>query len=145
MATIRQSGFRKRVFKGRIIRVKALEGCPQRRGICFKVTTTNPKKPNSAVRKIAKVRLTTRRKVIAYIPGIGHNLQEHASVLVRGGRVRDLPGMHYKLIKGKLDFSWKEMIIRRQGRSKYGVPSERGRKLRKKRKKHKKKVIRKKL
>jgi small subunit ribosomal protein S12 len=89
----------------------------------MKVTTMKPKKPNSAIRKIAKVRLSNRRKVVSYICGIGHNLQEHASVLVRGGRVRDLPGLHYKCIKGKFDFSWKEYFFRRRGRSKYGIPS----------------------
>jgi len=100
----------------------------------------SPKKPNSADRKIVKLRLTTSKKIIAYIPGIGHNLQEHASVLVRGGGVPDLPGIHYKLIKGKYDFSWKEVFLRRkQRRSKYGVPSLRGRRMRRrKKKKHKK-------
>jgi len=116
-----------------------LFGCPQRRGICLKVNIMAPKKPNSADRKVAKVRLTTKRKILAYISGMGHSVQEHSSVLVRGGRVRDLPGMHYKLVKGKLDFSWKEIGLRNQGRSKYGTPSLKGRKMRKKKKKHKKK------
>jgi len=123
MATIRQSSKINRSHKPTKKRSAALEKCPQRRGICFKVTIMKPKKPNSAIRKIAKVRLTTKRKIIAYISGIGHNLQEHASVLVRGGRVRDLPGMHYKLVKGKYDFSWKEFFLRKQSRSKYGIPS----------------------
>jgi small subunit ribosomal protein S12 len=122
MATVRQSS-KSRYHKPSKRRSTALEGCPQKRGICFKVTIMKPKKPNSAIRKIAKVRLSTKRKIVAYICGIGHNLQEHASVLVRGGRVRDLPGMHYRLIKGKYDFSWKEFFLRKQSRSKYGIPS----------------------
>jgi len=138
--TYHQTSQKKKIFRKRIIRVKSLFGCPQRRGVCLKVNIMAPKKPNSADRKVAKVRLTTKKKVIAYISGIGHSVQEHSSVLVRGGRVRDLPGMHYKLVKGKLDFSWKENTRRSQGRSKYGAPSLKGRKLRKKKKKHKKKI-----
>jgi small subunit ribosomal protein S12 len=122
MATVRQSALNKNSRKKKY-RSQALERCPQRRGVCFKVGFMSPKKPNSAVRKIAKVRLSTKRKILTYICGIGHNLQEHASVLVRGGRVRDLPGMHYKLIKGKYDFSWKEHFLRKESRSKYGIPS----------------------
>jgi small subunit ribosomal protein S12 len=141
MTTYHQISKKKKFFRSRVIRVKSLFGCPQRRGVCLKVNIMAPKKPNSADRKVAKVRLTTKRKVFAYISGIGHSVQEHSSVLVRGGRVRDLPGMHYKLVKGKLDFSWKEVGRRNQGRSKYGAPSLKGRKLRKKRKKHKKKVV----
>ena len=97
----------------------ALKGCPQRRGVCLRVTVTTPKKPNSALRKIARVRLTSGIDVTAYIPGIGHNLQEHSVVLVRAGRVKDLPGVRYKIIRGTLDT--KGVANRKQGRSKYGV------------------------
>ncbi len=97
----------------------ALENCPQRRGVCVRVYTTTPKKPNSALRKVAKVRLTNGYEVIAYIPGIGHNLQEHSIVLVRGGRVKDLPGVRYHIVRGALDCMGVEG--RRQGRSKYGT------------------------
>ena len=113
MSTIRQSALNK-TNKKKKTRSRALERCPQRKGVCFKVEFMSPKKPNSAVRKIAKVRLTTRRRILTYISGIGHNLQEHASVLVRGGRVRDLPGMHYKLIKGKYDFSWERTFFKKR-------------------------------
>jgi small subunit ribosomal protein S12 len=121
MSTYRQAARIPRIQKKRYIKSRALRGCPQKKGVCFKVATMKPKKPNSAVRKIAKVRLSTGRKLLTYISGIGHNLQEHASVLVRGGRVRDLPGMHYKLIKGKYDFSRDELFLRKQSRSKYGI------------------------
>ncbi len=97
----------------------ALNGCPQRRGVCVRVYTTTPKKPNSAMRKVARVRLTTGREVNAYIPGEGHNLQEHSIVLVRGGRVKDLPGVRYHIIRGTLDTDGVEG--RRQRRSKYGT------------------------
>ncbi len=97
----------------------ALQNCPQRRGVCVRVYTTTPKKPNSALRKVAKVRLTNGYEVIAYIPGIGHNLQEHSIVLVRGGRVKDLPGVRYHIVRGALDCMGVEG--RRQGRSKYGT------------------------
>ncbi len=97
----------------------ALAGNPQRRGVCIQVKTTTPKKPNSALRKIARVRLTTGKEVTAYIPGIGHNLQEHSVVLVRGGRVRDLPGIRYHIIRGTLDAAG--VVERRRGRSKYGA------------------------
>ena len=97
----------------------ALQGCPQKRGVCIRVYTTTPKKPNSALRKVAKVRLTNGVEVIAYIPGEGHNLQEHSIVLVRGGRVKDLPGVRYHIIRGALDAAGVEG--RRQGRSKYGA------------------------
>ncbi len=100
-------------------RVAALEKCPQRRGVCLQVMTRTPKKPNSALRKVAKVRLSNGREIIAYIPGEGHNLQEHSIVLVRGGRVRDLPGVRYHIVRGVLDASGVEG--RRQSRSKYGV------------------------
>ena len=92
---------------------------PQKRGVCTKVTTVNPKKPNSALRKIARVRLTNGMEATTYIPGIGHNLQEHSVVLIRGGRVRDLPGVRYHIIRGTLDAQG--VANRRQGRSKYGV------------------------
>jgi len=97
----------------------ALRGAPQRRGVCVRVYTTTPKKPNSALRKVARVRLTNGIEVTAYIPGIGHNLQEHSIVLVRGGRVKDLPGVRYHIIRGTLDSVGVQN--RRQGRSKYGA------------------------
>jgi small subunit ribosomal protein S12 len=97
----------------------ALRSSPQRRGVCTRVYTTTPKKPNSALRKVARVRLTTGVEVTAYIPGIGHNLQEHSIVLVRGGRVRDLPGVRYKIIRGALDASG--VVNRKQARSRYGA------------------------
>lgn len=97
----------------------ALQGCPQRRGVCVQVKTMTPKKPNSALRKIARVRLTNGIEVTAYIPGIGHNLQEHSIVLIRGGRVKDLPGVRYHIIRGTLDAAG--VSDRRQGRSKYGA------------------------
>ena len=95
------------------------QSAPQKRGVCTKVTTTSPKKPNSALRKIARVRLTNGMEATCYIPGIGHNLQEHSVVLIRGGRVRDLPGCRYHIIRGTLDAQG--VANRRQGRSKYGV------------------------
>ena len=97
----------------------ALRGAPQKRGVCTRVYTTTPKKPNSALRKVARVRLTTGIEVTAYIPGIGHNLQEHSVVLVRGGRVKDLPGVRYHIVRGTLDTLGVE--DRRQSRSKYGA------------------------
>ncbi len=97
----------------------ALKRCPQRRGVCTQVKTTTPKKPNSALRKIARVRLTSGIEVTAYIPGEGHNLQEHSIVLVRGGRVKDLPGVRYHIVRGSLDASGVDG--RKQGRSKYGT------------------------
>jgi small subunit ribosomal protein S12 len=97
----------------------ALKSCPQRRGVCTRVSTTTPKKPNSALRKIARVKLTSGMEVTAYIPGVGHNLQEHSIVLIRGGRVKDLPGVRYHIIRGVLDTAGVEG--RRQGRSKYGA------------------------
>jgi len=96
----------------------ALEGCPQKRGVCVRVYTSTPKKPNSALRKIARVRLTNGMEVTSYIPGEGHNLQEHSLVLIRGGRVKDLPGVRYHIIRGTLDASG--IADRRRGRSKYG-------------------------
>nr|QKV47232.1 ribosomal protein S12 [Lepisorus hederaceus]QKV47233.1 ribosomal protein S12 [Lepisorus hederaceus] len=97
----------------------ALRGCPQRRGVCTRVYTTTPKKPNSALRKVARVRLTSKFEVTAYIPGIGHNLQEHSVVPVRGGRVKDLPGVRYHIVRGTLDAVG--VRDRKKGRSKYGV------------------------
>ncbi len=97
----------------------ALNSCPQKRGVCTRVYTTTPKKPNSAMRKIARVRLTNGKEVNAYIPGEGHNLQEHSVVLIRGGRVKDLPGVRYHLVRGTLDTSGVEGRL--QGRSKYGT------------------------
>ena len=100
----------------------ALKKCPQRKGIILKIIQTKPKKPNSAVRKVAKLRMSTKRNLLAYIPGSGHSLHEHNRVLVRGGRVRDVPGMHFKLVKGAEDFLYVERMKRRRGRSKYGAP-----------------------
>lgn len=97
----------------------ALKGSPQKRGVCVRVYTTTPKKPNSALRKVARVRLTNGMEVTSYIPGIGHNLQEHSVVLIRGGRVKDLPGVRYHIIRGTLDALG--VADRRQGRSKYGA------------------------
>jgi len=98
---------------------RALDACPQKRGVCTRVYTTTPKKPNSALRKVAKVRLTNGTEVIAYIPGEGHNLQEHSIVLIRGGRVKDLPGVRYHIVRGALDTAG--VGDRKQGRSKYGT------------------------
>src|SRR5262249_59990555 len=100
----------------------ALKGSPQRRGVCTRVFTHTPKKPNSALRKVARVRLTTGAEVTAYIPGVGHNLQEHSIVLVRGGRVKDLPGVRYKIIRGSLDTQG--VRGRKQARSRYGAKRE---------------------
>ena len=100
----------------------ALKSCPQKRGVCTRVYTTTPKKPNSALRKVARVRLTNGVEVTAYIPGEGHNLQEHSIVLVRGGRVRDLPGVRYKIIRGALDASG--VVNRKQARSRYGAKKD---------------------
>ncbi len=97
----------------------ALQGCPQKRGVCTRVYTSTPKKPNSALRKVARVRLTNSIEVTSYIPGVGHNLQEHSVVLIRGGRVKDLPGVRYHIIRGTLDSIGVQE--RRQGRSKYGA------------------------
>ncbi len=100
-------------------KVPAMQGCPQKRGVCTRVYTTTPKKPNSALRKVARVRLTNGFEVTSYIPGEGHNLQEHSVVLIRGGRVKDLPGVRYHIIRGALDASG--VANRRRGRSKYGA------------------------
>ncbi len=120
MPTFQQLIKIKRVKKIKIKKVLALKGCPQRRGICTRVYTTTPKKPNSAIRKVARVKLTSGFEITAYIPGEGHSLQEHSIVLIRGGRVKDLPGVRYKIIRGALDTVG--VKNRKQGRSKYGTP-----------------------
>ncbi|TVQ95707.1 MAG: 30S ribosomal protein S12 [Desulfovibrionales bacterium] len=108
---------RKKIEKRK--KTPALQSCPQRRGVCVRVYTTTPKKPNSALRKVARVRLTNGIEVTSYIPGEGHNLQEHSVVMIRGGRVKDLPGVRYHIVRGSLDTSGVQ--DRRQGRSKYGA------------------------
>jgi small subunit ribosomal protein S12 len=122
MPTIQQLVRHGRKRKRPKVRTPALKGSPQRRGVCTRVYTTTPKKPNSALRKVARVRLTSGTEVTAYIPGIGHNLQEHSIVLVRGGRVKDLPGVRYKVIRAALDTAG--VRDRRQARSKYGAKRE---------------------
>ena len=119
MPTIQQLVRKGREDKVGKTKTPALKGSPQRRGVCTRVYTTTPKKPNSALRKVARVRLTSGIEVTAYIPGVGHNLQEHSIVLVRGGRVKDLPGVRYHVIRGTLDAVGVQN--RRQGRSKYGA------------------------
>ena len=119
MATIAQLVRKPRKRKKTKSDVPALQGCPQRRGVCTRVYTTTPKKPNSAMRKVARVRLTNGYEVSSYIGGEGHNLQEHSVVLIRGGRVKDLPGVRYHTVRGTLDTSG--VSDRRQGRSKYGA------------------------
>jgi len=122
MATYRQAGKKNsRITPIAFTNTPNLKQCPQKRGQCVRVGTIKPKKPNSSQRKLAKVRLTTKKYVLAAIPGQQHNLQEYSSVLIRGGRVRDLPGVHYKIIRGVYDFQGKESILRTQGRSKYGL------------------------
>ena len=115
------------VRKGREIiksksKSRALDSCPQRRGVCTRVYTTTPKKPNSALRKVARVRLTTGMEVTRYIPGVGHNLQEHSVVLIRGGRVKDLPGVRYHIVRGVYDSAG--VANRKRGRSLYGAKKE---------------------
>jgi small subunit ribosomal protein S12 len=119
MPTIQQLVRQGRAAQRTKTKTPALKGCPQRRGVCTQVKTTTPKKPNSALRKIARVRLTTGVEVTAYIPGIGHNLQEHSIVLVRGGRVKDLPGVRYKIVRGTLDTAG--VRDRKKARSRYGA------------------------
>ena len=122
MPTIQQlvrKGRRDKIAK---VKTAALKGSPQRRGVCTRVYTTTPKKPNSALRKVARVKLTSQVEVTAYIPGEGHNLQEHSMVLVRGGRVKDLPGVRYKIIRGALDAAG--VRDRKQARSRYGAKRE---------------------
>ena len=124
MATINQLVRRPRKHQRKKSNVPALQSCPQRRGVCTRVYTTTPKKPNSALRKVAKVRLTSGEEVITYIGGEGHNLQEHSVILIRGGRVKDLPGVRYHVVRGSLDTSG--VPDRRQGRSKYGAKRPKG-------------------
>ena len=119
MPTIQQLVRKGRAEKVTKTKTPALKGSPQRRGVCTRVYTTTPKKPNSALRKVARVRLTSGIEVTAYIPGVGHNLQEHSIVLVRGGRVKDLPGVRYKIIRGSLDTQG--VKNRKQARSRYGA------------------------
>ncbi len=119
MPTINQLVRRGRVLVKSKTKSPALKRCPQKRGVCLRVYTTTPKKPNSALRKVARVRLTNGIEVTSYIPGVGHNLQEHSIVLVRGGRVKDLPGVRYHIVRGTLDAVG--VANRKQGRSKYGA------------------------
>jgi len=121
MTTISQLVRKGRDTKTKRSKTPALKGMPQKRGVCTRVYTTTPKKPNSALRKVARVRLTNGIEVTTYIPGIGHNLQEHSVVLVRGGRVKDLPGVRYKIIRGTLDTAG--VADRKKARSKYGAKS----------------------
>ncbi len=119
MPTINQLVRKRRVQQKKGSKTLALKACPQRRGVCVRVFTTTPKKPNSALRKVCRVRLSTGYEVNSYIPGIGHNLQEHSVVLVRGGRVKDLPGVRFHTVRGVLDTQG--VAGRKQGRSKYGT------------------------
>ena len=119
MPTIQQLVRSGRAIKQKKIKARDLMRCPQRRGVCIRVSTQTPKKPNSALRKVARVRLTNGREVNAYIPGEGHNLQEHSIVLIRGGRVKDLPGVRYHIVRGSLDTQG--VKDRKQSRSKYGA------------------------
>lgn len=119
MPTINQLVRKRRKKMSSRSNTPALQSCPQKRGVCVRVYTTTPKKPNSALRKVARVRLTNGIEVTSYIPGIGHNLQEHSVVLIRGGRVKDLPGVRYHVVRGTLDTLG--VNDRRQGRSKYGA------------------------
>src|SRR5699024_10022409 len=120
--TIQQLVRKGRTSKAGKSKTPALKGSPQRRGVCTRVYTTTPKKPNSALRKVARVRLSSQIEVTAYIPGVGHNLQEHSIVLVRGGRVKDLPGVRYKIVRGALDTQG--VKNRKQARSRYGAKKE---------------------
>jgi len=122
MPTIQQLIRKRRQQKIKKNKSPALTGCPQRRGVCLQVKTMTPKKPNSALRKIARVRLSNKNEVTAYIPGEGHNLQEHSIVLVRGGRVKDLPGVRYHIVRGTLDTAG--VKNRKKSRSKYGAKRE---------------------
>jgi len=116
LVKVKGGGRKARTFKSK---APILENCPQRRGVCLQVKTTTPKKPNSALRKIARIRLSNKQEGTAYIPGIGHNLQEHSVVLIRGGKVKDLPGVRYHIVRGSLDAAG--VAKRNQGRSKYGA------------------------
>jgi len=124
MPTIQQLVRYERLTNKKKTKSPALKACPQRRGVCTRVYTTTPKKPNSAMRKVARVRLTSGFEVTAYIPGIGHNIQEHSVVLIRGGRVKDLPGCRYHVVRGALDANG--VKDRKQGRSKYGGKKPKG-------------------
>ena len=124
MATVNQLIKKSRKPKVKKTDVPALNACPQRRGVCTRVYTTTPKKPNSALRKVARVRLSNGFEVTAYIPGMGHNIQEHSVVLIRGGRVKDLPGCRYHVVRGTLDAGG--VKDRRNGRSKYGGKKPKG-------------------
>lgn len=119
MATLNQLCKKGRQKKRKLNKTPALEKCPQKRGICTKLVIRTPKKPNSALRKIVKLRLSNKKLVYGYIPGEGHNLQEYSTVIIRGGRVKDLPGIKYHLVRGKLDFSG--LASRKTSRSKYGT------------------------
>jgi small subunit ribosomal protein S12 len=119
MPTINQLIRKGRQKPRKKVKTPALQGCPQRRGVCVRVYTSTPKKPNSALRKVARVRLTNGIEVTSYIPGVGHNLQEHSVVLIRGGRVKDLPGVRYHILRGTMDTSGVD--DRRKSRSKYGA------------------------
>lgn len=119
MLTYNQLCKNKRPQKKKLNKTPALEGCPQKKGVCMKLVLRTPKKPNSALRKLTKLRLSNKKKVYAYIPGEGHNLQEYSTVLMRGGRVKDLPGVKYHLVRGKLDFLG--LKTRKTSRSKYGT------------------------
>jgi small subunit ribosomal protein S12 len=124
MPTINQLIRKGREKAKKKVKTPALQACPQKRGVCVRVYTSTPKKPNSALRKVARVRLTNGIEVTSYIPGVGHNLQEHSVVLIRGGRVKDLPGVRYHIIRGTMDTSGVD--DRRQGRSKYGAKRPKG-------------------
>ena len=122
MPTINQLVRRGREAVRKKSKTPAMQACPQKRGVCIRVYTTTPKKPNSALRKVARVRLTNGLEVTSYIPGVGHNLQEHSIVVVRGGRVKDLPGVRYKIVRGSLDTQG--VRNRKQARSRYGAKKE---------------------
>jgi small subunit ribosomal protein S12 len=124
MPTINQLIRKGREKTRKKVKTPALHQCPQKRGVCVRVYTSTPKKPNSALRKVARVRLTNGIEVTSYIPGVGHNLQEHSVVMIRGGRVKDLPGVRYHIIRGTMDTSG--VTDRRQGRSKYGAKRPKG-------------------
>src|SRR2546428_13456365 len=124
MPTINQLVHKGREAVRRKSKTPAMQGCPQKRGVCIRVYTTTPKKPNSALRKVARVRLTNGLEVTSYIPGVGHNLQEHSIVMIRGGRVKELPGIRYHIIRGTLDAAG--VHERKQSRSKYGAKAPKG-------------------
>ncbi len=124
MPTINQLIRKGRQKSKKKVKTPALQACPQKRGVCVRVYTSTPKKPNSALRKVARVRLTNGIEVTSYIPGVGHNLQEHSVVMIRGGRVKDLPGVRYHILRGTMDTSGVD--DRRKGRSKYGAKRPKG-------------------